>query len=59
MVEQEPTNQEPEYDGCEDGHEWVIELHNNGVGYYWYECECIHCDADITQEEFEALMEGE
>jgi DnaJ-class molecular chaperone len=53
------TDCEHEVESCCDceGHEWVIETPNNGVGHSWIEAECQHCDADITQDELEALYE--
>jgi len=47
---------------CDDccvchGHEWVIEQCNNGVGHSWIEAECRYCDAEITDEEYQAETE--
>ena len=47
-------SEESEQEECQ--HEWIIEHHNNGVGHHWVEVECAHCDADITDDEYEALV---
>lgn len=59
MVGTKTNNCEPaECECCEcHGHEWVITQHDNGVGHSWTEAECEYCDAEITQEELEAIYE--
>ena len=42
---------------CE--HEWVVECCDNGVGHTWYEVECKHCGADISEDEWADIQGGE
>jgi len=45
------------YDCCCEGHDWIIEAHDNGVGHSWYEIECAFCGIGPTDDEAEALLE--
>ena len=45
------------YDCCCEGHDWIIEHHNNGVGHHWIEIECAFCGIAPSDDEAEQLVE--